>query len=171
MSILSVSPVTRFTFDDDWRPLTKPSSLKKPSLGGKKESPSKYKKQVRFGQVSQKVNMRKMLMVWEAQCTSHLMTNWGKQQLNYHKSQPKLQLQPYFHLIQHLFQTIIKYVVNGCTFLNLTQLQSSWSWHSTGTACVLLYNVYFTDFLPCCPAVSPWLLAIISQVWLHIWCS
>ena len=55
-----MSPVTRFTFDDDWRPLTKPSSLKKPSLGGKKESPSKYKKQVRFGQVSQKV----MAQLW-----------------------------------------------------------------------------------------------------------
>jgi len=49
------SPVTRFTFDDNFRPLTKPSSLKKPSLESKNYSPSKNKKQVRFGQVSQKI--------------------------------------------------------------------------------------------------------------------
>eukprot|EP00092_Neocalanus_flemingeri_P005170 GFUD01005559.1.p1 GENE.GFUD01005559.1~~GFUD01005559.1.p1 ORF type:complete len:170 (+),score=40.50 GFUD01005559.1:42-551(+) len=47
------SPVIKFTFDNDWRPLTKPSSLKKKEIGQKKMSPSKYKK-VRFNHISQK---------------------------------------------------------------------------------------------------------------------
>eukprot|EP00092_Neocalanus_flemingeri_P005169 GFUD01005558.1.p1 GENE.GFUD01005558.1~~GFUD01005558.1.p1 ORF type:complete len:181 (+),score=24.89 GFUD01005558.1:42-584(+) len=49
------SPVIKFTFDNDWtdwRPLTKPSSLKKKEIGQKKMSPSKYKK-VRFNHVKQ----------------------------------------------------------------------------------------------------------------------
>jgi len=49
------SPVTRFTFDDNYRPLTKQSSLRKPSLGSNNNSPSKNRKHVSFGQASSKI--------------------------------------------------------------------------------------------------------------------
>merc|ERR1712179_2634 len=50
------SPVTRFTFDDGFRPLTaKPSALNKPGLGGQNLSPSKNRKHVRFSGINQKI--------------------------------------------------------------------------------------------------------------------
>merc|ERR1712183_158178 len=44
------------TFDDDWRPMTmtKSSPPKKQRIGVQNESPSKYKKEVRFKQVNQR---------------------------------------------------------------------------------------------------------------------
>ena len=55
---ISASPVTRFTFDDGFRPLTntKQSALKKPGLGGQNMSPSKNRKHVRFSGINQKVS-------------------------------------------------------------------------------------------------------------------
>merc|ERR1712112_148513 len=48
------SPVTRFTFDSGFKPLTRPSSLRKPGLN-QSVSPSKSRKHVRLSGVTQKI--------------------------------------------------------------------------------------------------------------------
>eukprot|EP00092_Neocalanus_flemingeri_P040835 GFUD01044454.1.p1 GENE.GFUD01044454.1~~GFUD01044454.1.p1 ORF type:complete len:161 (+),score=41.51 GFUD01044454.1:72-554(+) len=48
------SPVIKFTFDDDWRPLTKSAALEKQKIGETKKSPSKIKKKFLFYHVNQK---------------------------------------------------------------------------------------------------------------------